>query len=169
MRGHHQENHVIDHLIDRQHRAILTRGGGELAEHILPAASLAATDRLAGEPFDQELAARCTPAHRGEWQRLAHDAHRGGDHIDESLVDLICFGPQRHAEEAVRRQIKRQLLDRRIELHLLARPFSHPRRDPAVQRIGIVTHRLGLEGNRQCPAINSVVIEIHQHQSAREQ
>ena len=45
MRGHHEEVHMVDNLVDRHQAAILVLGRGKLAEHVLPAAFGAAATR----------------------------------------------------------------------------------------------------------------------------
>ena len=178
VRGEHQEDHVIDHLAHVEQAAVFTGGVGELAEHILAprtfGARLASLERFGGEQLDQEFTPGDPPTHRGARPRLADDPDRGVDQIDERLVDLGRFRTPRDAQKAVRRQIERQLLDCRVEQHrrsifTLAAPIAHTLGDPAVERIGIMPHRLGLERDRQRPAIDPVRLEIDQHQPAREQ
>ena len=159
---------MIDHLVDRQQAAVVAGGGGELAEHVLPPAFGAAAQGFPGEVVDKESAPVDALLHLGEGQRLADRRDRSLHHVDESLVDLVGFRPPRQADEAVRRQIERQLLDRRIEL-LRPGPAGNLARDAAIERAGIVPHRFGLERDRKRTAVDPVMIEIHQHQPAREQ
>ena len=173
VRGHHQEVHVIDHFVDRHQAAIVIFGGGELAEHVLPAALGAAAMRFAREIVDQEGAAIDAALHLREGQRLAHRRHAGLDHVDKGGVDPVRLGPPRNTDEAVGRQVERQFLDRGIEEHFrprtIAAPFLDPLGDAAVQRVRIMPHRAGLERDRQRAAISAVMVEIDQHQTAREQ
>ncbi len=173
VRGHHQEVHVIDHFVDRHQAAIVIFGGGELAEHVLPAALGAAAMRFAREIVDQIGTAIDAALHLRERQRLAHRRHAGLDHVDKGGVDPVRLGAPRNADEAVGRQVERQFLDRRIEEQLrpraIAAPFLDPPGDAAVERVRIMPHRAGLEGDRQRAAIGAVMIEIEQHQPAREQ
>ena len=135
---------MVDHLVDRQQRTVLARGGGELAEHVLPAARGAALVRFLGEIIDQVGAAIDAFLHLGERQRAAHRRNRSLNHVDECFVDTVRLGPPRNADEAVSGEIERQFLDRGVEFH---RAF--PARDflsnAATQRPRIVPHRLGLE------------------------
>src|SRR3546814_7543829 len=69
-----------DLFVDRQQRSVLACGGGELAEHVLPAALGPAALGLAGEEIDEEGAAIDPALHRRERQRAAH---RSEEHTSE--------------------------------------------------------------------------------------
>ncbi len=129
----------------------------------------AALGDLAGEEPRHEAVALDPAAHRGARQRHADDADRGGDHVDEGLVDRVRLRPPGDAEERGRGEIEGQRLDRRIEAELRPdREGGDPARDPFVQLAEIVAHRLGLECDRQRLAIGTVMVEVEQHQPARE-
>ncbi len=62
------------------------------------------------------------------------------------------------------------MLDRRIEFQAApARPGGQPAGDAFIKLAEIMAHRLGLERDRQCLAVDAMLFEIHQHQAAREQ
>ena len=168
MRRHHQEVHVVDHLIDREQTSVLARRSGELAEHVLPATFRASAQGFLGEILNKESTPVDALLHPGKGQRTAHRRDRGLHHIDESLVDLVGFRPPRQADEAVSGQIESQLLDRGVEL-LRPGPSRNLPGNPPVQSARIMPHRLGLEGDRKRAAIDPVMLEIDQHQAPREE
>ena len=169
VRRHHQEIHVVDDRFDAHQAAVFEFGGGELAEHVLPASLGPAAFGLAGEIVDEEGAAIDALLHLREGQRAAHRRDRGLDHVDEGLIDPVRFRPERQADETVRRQIERQLLDGGIELHIPRTPLVHPRGNPAIEAVRIMPHGAGLERDRQRAAIGAVMVEIEQHQPAGKQ
>ena len=168
MRRHHQEVHVIRDRVLAQGRPALIGRAAEMREEILPVARAPAGD-FALEQIDQIAARRHPLRHRRAGQRIAHRGDARLHLVDERLVDPFGLGPQVHAEEAFRRQIERQRLDRVVEAHWPVRPAAHLARDAAIELLGIMAHRLGLERHRKRAAIGAVLLEVHQHQPAREQ
>ena len=69
MRCHHEEAHVINHGIDFEKRTVFLRCCCKLAEHVLPAAFFAATQRFAGQIFDHVSAPIDALFHLGERER----------------------------------------------------------------------------------------------------
>ncbi len=87
-----------------------------------------------------------------------------------NAVDGLHLRPDLPAEKGGRREIEGELLDSRIELHLTpARPLCDPRRDAGIEFFEVRLHRSGLEGNRERAAMQAVLVEIAQHQSAGKQ
>src|SRR3954452_21485259 len=73
------------------------------------------------------------------------------------------------ADKRGRREIERQLFDRGIELKLPSgvHPVRDALRDAAVQLLKIRLHWAGLKGDGQRFTVQSMLIEIEQHQAAR--
>ena len=167
MRCHHQEVHVIDDGIDRQILAVIVLGLTELGENILP---------IAGPPHwhhrrkiaDEEIAPRHPAPHRRARQRTAHHPDARLHHIDKRLIDLLGIRSPRQTEKAGRGEIERQLLDLGIEQQI-ALPRRQLCGNACVQRIGIELHRFGFERHRQRLPVSAMLLEVHQHQPAREQ
>ena len=160
---------MVNHFVDRQQLAIVAGGGGELAEHVLPAALGPAALRFLGEILDQIFPTVGALLHLGEGQRMPDRRDGGLDHVHEGLVHLVCFLAEGNADETVRRKVERQLLDGGVELHATRAPFLHTVGNAAVEAADVVAHRLWLERDRQRLAVGPVMVEIHQHQPAREQ
>ena len=173
MRGHHEEIHMVDHLVDRHQAAILVLCRSKLAEHVLPAAFGAAAMRFPGEIVDQKGAPVDALLHLSKGQRFAHRGDARLHHVDEGTIDPLRLGSPGDADETVCREIEREFLDRGVEAHsalgAIGTPFRHTLGDSPVERARIMPHRPRLECNRQRPAVGPVMVEIHQHQPAREQ
>ena len=159
---------MVDHLVHRQQLPVLAGRGGELAEHVLPAAFLAPAQRFGAEELAQEFAPLHSAAHPSERQRRADGGDAGLHHVDEGGVDPVSFRPPFDADEAFRGKVERQLLDLRPEAQAPF-PAIHFLRDAAIERTGIMAHRPRLERDGQRPPVGTVVIEIQQHQPAGKQ
>ena len=171
VRGHHQKTHVVDDVLRRKQGAVLVGGLAQLREQILAAASGAADRYLFREIGDDTLAAPDAARHLGAGQRRADHRDRGGHHVDEGVGDIVDLRPEIGAEERGRREIERELLDRRIQQHRtrLRLPLPDPRGDPGIESRQIGFHRPGFERHRQRPAMQAVLVEVEQHQAARKQ
>ena len=168
VRRHHQEIHVIGDRRGAERLAVVPHRAAEDREEILARAGPPRRN-LALEQIDQIGARLHALAHRRAGQRRSDRGDRCLHLIDERLVDPVGLRAQRHAEETRRGEIEAQRLHRVVKAQLLARPLADARGDSRVQLLGVMPHRLRLEGDRHHLAIGAVVLEIHQHQPAREQ
>ncbi|MGY4465550.1 hypothetical protein ACVWWK_001232 [Bradyrhizobium sp. LB9.1b] len=141
----------------------------ELREQIIAAVVAASQRNLLPEIADDALAAPDAGRHLRAGQRPADRGDGGGDHVNEGAVDLVDLRPDIGAEKGRRGEIERELLHRRIKLHLagLRLPLRDARGDAAVEIAQIRLHRPGLERDRQRLAVQPVLVEIQQHQAAR--
>ena len=79
--------------------------------------------------------------------------------------------PDVRSQKGGSRQVKRQLLHRRIEQHRARAhpPLGHARRYAGIECGQIGFHRAGLEGEGQGAAMQAMFFEVEQHQAARKQ
>ena len=167
---HHEETHVIGDFLRGHERAVLMRRAAEMREQVL-AAALAPERHLTAEIVDDERAAQDAAAHRRSRQRPADDGGGGGHHVDEGALDRRHLGTERRAQERRRREVKRQLLDRGIkqELRRAQPPRRQPLGDPGIERGEIGFERTRFEGDRERAAMEAMLVEIEQHEAAREE
>ena len=170
MRRHHEKTHVVDDFLARKQRAVVGRRLAELGEDVGAVARAPRLD-LASEIIDHEGAALHASRHlrAGNWP--AHDGDRSRHHVDEGALDLLEVRSDLRAEEGHGGEIEGQLLDRGIEQNVRRAllPAADPARDAAIEGFEIGLHRPALEGDRQRLAMQTVLVEIEQHQTAREQ
>ena len=169
MRGHHEEAHVVGDLLGRQQRAFVRGRLAKLGEDVRPVPGATRVD-LAAEIIDHEGAALHAPRHLRAGNGLPHDGDAGRHHVDEGPLQLRDFRAELGAEKRHGGEVEGQLLDRGIEQHVS--PPGPPTGDPAfyaaVEAREIRLHRPGLECDRQGLAMQTMLVEIEQHQPARE-
>ena len=160
---------MIDDVLLTEQIVVLVAGVADLGEDVVGFHPAPFGD-FAGEILAHEGPAIDAALHGGEGQRLADHANRRRDHVAEGLVDFFGFAAPRHAEETGGGEIEGEGLDRWVEVQRFAlRPLRQPAGDAFIQLGEIMLHRLGLEGDAQCFAMDAMLFEIHQHQPAREQ
>ena len=168
MRRHHQEVHVVGDRQRGQRRTFVIGRAAELREEILAVAGPPRGD-LALEKVDEIGAGPHPLAHLRAGPGLADRRDARLDLVDKRLVDLVRLSPERHAQETGRGEIEREFFDHVVEAQGLPGPAADRRRDPGIEFGRIMPHRLGLERDRQRLPVGAMLVEIHQHQAAREQ
>ena len=169
MRGHHQEAHVIDDVRVGQERAVVPGGAAELREQIV-AAAFAPQRYLPIEIVDDQRRARARRAPSACPAAAPNDRDRCRDHGDEGALDRIELRTKLVAEERGRREIERQLLDRRVEFELApAWQVAQALGDAGIELIEIRLHRSRFERDRQRAPVQAVLVEIEQHEPAGKQ
>ena len=168
MRRHHEKAHVVDDVLRREKRSVFIARPTKLREDILPAGLASAWD-FAREKLDDAFSTLHPPIHLRARDGLPDGRDRRRDHRTKVTVHLFRMELRMVADVRGRREIERQLLDRRIEQKRSS--ALHPVRDALgdaeVQLLEIGFHRARLEGDRQRLTVQSMLIEIEQHQSAR--
>ena len=175
MRSQHQEAHVIGDLLGGEQGAVLLGRAAQLGEQVRRLAMPPFRD-LAGEEVDDHLAPFHAPPHRRAGDRRAHEADRGREHVDEGAIDGVRLGTQLDAEKRGGGEIEGELLDGGVELQIggatlpvaCQMPFGDAAGDAVVERAEVGLHRGGLEGDAERLAVQAMLVEVHQHQPARE-
>jgi hypothetical protein len=169
VRGHHQEDHVIDDVGVAEARTLFALGTAETAEHVVAAPGAPLRDQAA-EVVDHELAPLQTSVKLEAGNRKTHAGHRSRNQIFEDAVHARRFRTEIDADEDRRGDIEGQLLERAEgqEAAAAVAPTLEPARDHWVHALEVLPQRRADEGRLHDLAVLLVLLAVAQQQAVGE-
>ncbi len=164
---HHQEDHVVDHIVVGEAVAVLGGGMAKRAEQVVVLLGPFRRDLIAEQLLQHPPAAQplgpAQPRHREAQQRGA-GAHR----VHERPVDLFGARAQFLAHEHIGGQVQGQPLDPGQHLDAALRPGVQAGGDARPHALQIAAERVFGERLLHDAPVPAVLLEIQQHDAAME-
>src|SRR4051794_37670991 len=169
VRRHEHEDHVVDHVGVGEPLALVGLGAAEDAEQVVGVAGALGRDLGAEVVLQQPPAAQ--PAMPAAARDVGADQRRAtDDRVDERLVERVGPRAELVADEHLGGHIERELLGRGVDVELgLVAPAVDAAGDRRAHLVEVGDESLVLERLLEDPAVQAVLLEVHEHHAAVEE
>src|SRR4051794_2069693 len=169
VRRHEHEDHVVDHVLVAEALALLGLGVAQDAEQVVAVAGALGRDLGAEVVLEQAPAAQpAVPAAAGDVGADQRGATHDGVH--ERPVERVGARAELVADEDLGRHVERELLGSRVDVELgVIAPVIDAAGDRRVHPLEVGDEPLVLERLLHDPAVQAVLLEVHEHHAATEE